>query len=183
VTEHAYQRERALRLLVKEGGLQEDARVLADFYEHDGQLSRAKLWRDTRRVGGRATHAADLIVRDFKWRRKVMMWLVGHVEGYATVARAFKSSPSWTGALIHEVERKICETANAERHHPTMAATLRLQAARALPRRFERGIFKLGEPPPESWPATVSQASRIRRVTADEADVEAALLAVRQAPR
>jgi hypothetical protein len=159
VTDHDYQREKDLRLNVRKRGSPEDANVLADFYEQQGQPSRARLWRDARRVCGRAGNAADLVVQDPKWRRKVMMWLVGHVESYAAVARAFKSSSSWTRTLIREVEIKICEAANAERHNPTMPATLRLQAERALPGRFERSAFELGEMPPESWPAT-HQSSR-----------------------
>lgn len=158
MTEHDYKCEKRLRRLVSERGSLEDARILADFYEQHGQLSRAKLWRDTRRVNGRAANAADLVVQDPKWRRKVMMWLVGHVESQAAVARAFKSSPSWARSLISEVEHKICAAANAERHRPTMGATRRLQAAGALPKQFERGTFELGEIPPESWPATTKRA-------------------------
>jgi hypothetical protein len=154
VTDHDYRRERELRLLVGTSGSREDARVLADFYEQHGQLSRAKLWRTERRINKRAGNAADLLVKDPKWRRKVMMWLLGHVTTQAHVASVFRSSPSWARALIREVEVRVCDAANEERHHPTMAATLRLQAVGALPAPYVRGAFVLGYPPPESWPTT-----------------------------
>ncbi len=160
MTHHDYRREHELRVLVGASGSQEDARVLADFYEQHGQLSRAQLWRTKRRINKRAGNAADLLVQDPKWRRKVMMWLLGHVTTQAHVASAFRSSPSWARTLIREVEVRICAAANEERHHPTLAATVRLQAVSALPPRFERGTYELGEPPPESWPATTSRRTR-----------------------
>lgn len=92
------------------------------------------------------------------------MWMLGHVTSQEVVSRLFRSSRSWTGSMIREVEREICETANAERHHPTMTATLRLQAAGALPGSYERGAFELGEVPPQGWPVT-----RARPVTTGDA--------------
>jgi hypothetical protein len=152
MTDHDYQLEQGLRAQTREKGAGEVALVLADFYEERGQPSRAMLWRRSTRVHAQR-RAADLICQDPRWRRKVMMWLLGHVTSQTKVARAFKSSDSWARVLIREVELKICEAANVERHHPTMTATLRLQAAGALPKPFERGAFELGEVPPESWPA------------------------------
>jgi hypothetical protein len=159
VTEGDRRSEQQLRAQVKVTGGDHAAHcaVLADFYEQNGQPSRAVLWRTKSLLKGAAAPPADLVVRDPKWRRKVMMWLVGHVTGHAAVARAFKSSPSWTGALIRDVTRKICLAANAERHYPTLAATRRLQAAGALPKPFEWEPFELGEVPPESWPVTREQ--------------------------
>ena len=87
------------------------------------------------------------------------MWLLGQITSQTVVARAFKSSSSWARTLIREVETRICTVANEERHCPTMAATLRLQAVGALPKPFERGTFKLGALPPESWPATTKRVS------------------------
>jgi len=162
VTECDWQREQELRAQTHatrtsradtRNGAKEAASVLADFYEQHGQLSRAMLWRRSTRVHAQK-RPADLVIHDPKWQRKVMMWLLGHVTSQAVVARAFRSSRTWTRTLNNEIERKICATANEERHHPTMAATLRLQAAGALPKPFERGAFKLGEPPPDNWPNT-----------------------------
>ena len=100
---------------------------------------------------------ADLVVQDLSWRRKVAMWLAGHVTNQTIVGRCFRSSASWTRTLVHEVERKICAAANAERHWPTMVATQRLQAVGALPPSFVRGVIELGEAPPESWPVTAKK--------------------------
>jgi hypothetical protein len=93
-----------------------------------------------------------------------MMWLLSHFTsrrsprfGFVEIGQLFESSPSWARTLIREVETKICEDANVERHNPTLAATRRLQAVGALPGRFERGAFELGEEPPESWPVTRSK--------------------------
>jgi hypothetical protein len=74
---------------------------------------------------------------------------------HAVVAKAFRLSPSWALTLIREFERKICEAANEERHHPTLAATRRLQEAGALPKPYFRGVFWLGDEPPKSWPVTL----------------------------
>lgn len=153
MTDLDYQLERDLRTLTKTEGSQETAHVLADFYEMHGQPSRARLWRETRLIS-RHRPPADFLVRDPIWRRKVMMWLLGNIQSQAAVARAFKSSASWTRVLIDQVKTKICEAANAERHHPTMSATLRLQAAGALPPSFEPGPFELGDVPPDEWPVT-----------------------------
>ena len=103
------------------------AHILADFYEERGQPSRANLWRDEKRTHGKVWHAADLISWDTRWRHMVMMWLLGHVMSQAEVARHFNASRSGTRDLIREVKTAIVEAANAERHHPTLKATLRLQ--------------------------------------------------------
>ncbi len=154
-----YLREQGLRALTHAKGAREAADVLADFYEQCGQPSRAKLWRDMR-IRPRKRNPADLINQDPKWRRKVMIWLLGHVAPRSTVARAFRSSPEMVRIRSREVEQRICEVANAERHHPTMAATLRLQAAGALLAPFEQRAFELGTPPPESWPVTQREGGR-----------------------
>lgn len=154
-----YQCEQELRALTYVKGAKEAASILADFYEQHGQPSRAMLWRRVTRVQRRA---ADLVVQDPKWQRKVMMWLLGNVARQTVVARAFRLSQTWAKTLTRDVERRICEVANAERHHPTMAATLRLQTAGALPKSFERGAFRLGEVPPESWPVTTRQVRQSR---------------------
>lgn len=151
MTENDYQCEQELRAQTRVKGAREAASILADFYEQHGQPSRAALWRRDVRVHAQRKHPADLVVQDSSWRRKVAMWLAGHMTSQAVVGRAFRSSASWTRTMIHEVESKICEVANAERHWPTMAATRRLQAVGALPPQFDRGAFKLGETPPESW--------------------------------
>jgi len=143
-------------------GARKAASILADFYEQHGQPSRAALWRSDMRVHAQK-HPADLVVQDSGWRdsrRKVAMWLASHMTSQAVVGRAFRSSASRTQRMIHEVERKICEAANAERHWPTMAATQRLQAIGALPPQFDRGTFELGETPPESWPATAGTSRK-----------------------
>jgi len=149
VTDHDYRLEQDLRALTRVKGAKEAALILADFYEQRGQPSRAMLWRRSARVYAQRKAGADLIVQDPKWQRKVVMWLLCHVTSLAAVARAFRLSAPW-----HEVESKICEAANAERHCPTMVATLRLQAAGALPKQFVPAAFELGELPPESWPIT-----------------------------
>ncbi len=156
MTECDYQHEQDLRSQTRMKGAKDAAQILADFYEQLGQPSRAMLWRRTVRVHAQR-RPADLIVQDPKWQRKVMMWLLGHVTSQAAVASAFRSSKRCTKTLIREIESKICAAANVERHYPTMAATLRLQATRALPRPFEQGAFELGEVPPESWPITSKQ--------------------------
>lgn len=161
MTDLDFQLEQELRAQTRERGPREAARVLADFYEQRGQPSRAALWRCNARVHAQR-EPADLIIRDKSWRRKVAMWLAAHVSSQAAVARAFRSSSSWTNTLIEEVETTICEAANAERHHPTMAATVRLQVAGALPRPYERGPFLFGDPPPENWPATVKKCHGAR---------------------
>lgn len=153
MTDRDYQFEQDLRAQTRAKGAKEAALILADFYEQHGQPSRAMLWRRLVRVHAQRC-PADLVIQDLKWQRKVLMWLLGHTTSQAQIARAFKSSASWTRELIQEVEIKICEAANMERHRPTMAATLRLQAAGALPRPFERGAFALGNAPPENWPIT-----------------------------
>jgi hypothetical protein len=129
-----------------------DARsVLADFYESRGQLSRAALWREE--DPGRSPR--DNLVPDSKCRRHMVMWLLSNSVPHEAVAKAFRLSPSWARALIRAVESKICEAANEERHHPTLAATRRLQEAGALPKPYLRGVFWLGDEPPESWPVTL----------------------------
>lgn len=149
MTDQDYQTEQELRAQTRErGAAKGPALILADFYEQHGQPSRAWLWRQPLRVHAQRS-AADLVIRDPEWQRKVMMWLLSHVISLANIARAFRRS-----VTAYDVEVKICEAANMERHHPTMAATLRLQAAGALPGRFTRGTFELGEAPPESWPVT-----------------------------
>ena len=157
MTDQDHQLERDLRAQAKaskKAGGRAAALILADFYEERGQPSRANLWRDEARLHGRIWHAADLVSWDTTFRRKVMMWLLGHVTRQAEVARLFQSSPSWVRTMIREVETSVCEAANRERHHPTLKATLRLQAVGALSPRFERGSFELGEEPPATWPVT-----------------------------
>jgi len=149
MTAQDYQYEQYLRAQTREKGARDAAQILADFYEQLGQPSRAALWRGATRVYARRKVPADLVVQDPQWQRKVMMWLLGHVTSYANVSRAFRST-----YLGHDVEQKICSTANDERHHPTMAATLRLQAAGALPKPYVQGSFTLGECPPDHWPHT-----------------------------
>lgn len=152
MTDLDYQTEQHLRLLLKEKGRRETALILADFYEQHGQPSRAALWRI--QLPLRVRRDADLIVRDPRKQRRSVMWLLSHFISKSQVARALRSSDSWASVLIGEVDDEICAAANAERHNPTMQATRRLQAAHALPRRFEVGRFELGEVPPESWPVT-----------------------------
>ena len=147
-----HQHEQLLRAQVKTKDPAAEA-ILADFYEEREQPPRAALWRNQRRFHGAHAPPADLLVHDPKWRRKVMIWLVGHVIGPAAAARAFKSSHNRT-LLEHAVTAKICLAANVERHRPTLAATQRLQAAGALQKPFEWKAFELGEVPPESWPVT-----------------------------
>ncbi len=147
MTDRDYQHEQELRALTRVKGAKEAALVLADFYEQHGQPSRAMLWRAQRR-------SADLVVQDPKWRRHAMIWLLSHVASQTVISRAFRISKSSVQTWKSATERRICEVANEERHHPTMAATRRLQAAGALPKPFEPGAFKLGEVPPESWPLT-----------------------------
>ena len=153
-----YQHEQDLRAQTRERrSATEAAHVLADFYEQQGQPSRAALWRDAdtdalRRRPSRWQFPVDVIVHALVWHRKVAMWLAGQEATRAAVARAFRSSPSWTTTLIRDVEEAVCAAANAERHWPTMAATLRLHAAGALPPRFEKSTFVLGDLPPDSWP-------------------------------
>ena len=126
--------------------------MLADFYEVQGQLSRAILWRDWADLRRRRNTADDLLGHDPQHKRRVMMWLLRHVVSRAEVARLFRSSPSWARAMIAAVESEICAAANRERHQPTLAATQRLQAAGALPKPFAQGAFRLGEEPPDDWP-------------------------------
>lgn len=159
MTESDYQCEQELRAQTRTKGAKETAIVLADFYEQHGQPSRALLWRRSTRVHAQKV-AADLVIQDPKWQRKVMMWLLGNVTSQVVVARAFRSSKTWAKTLNRDVARKICAAANEERHHPTMAATLRLQAAGALPKPFECGPFKLGELPPDNWPNTARKPKK-----------------------
>ena len=159
MTDQDYQLEQDLRAQTRVKGAKEAALILADFYEQHGQPSRAMLWRRSTRVYDQRKAGADLVVQDPKWQRKVVMWLLCHVTSLAAVARAFRLTVRY-----HEVETKICEAANAERHCPTMVATLRLQAAGALPRPFERGGFTLGEVPPESWPITARRKTRDQEI-------------------
>ena len=161
MNESDYRCEQALRALTrsKAGGAREAALVLADFYDERGQPSRAQLWRRPR-----PTHAqrlpADDLNRNQRDRRKTVMWLIEHVLSVSAIASAFRSSLTWTRALIYQVEAKIRAAANEERHHPTMAATQRLQAAGALPSSYARGTFVFGEEPPESWPITRPREKR-----------------------
>lgn len=159
MTERDYQLEQDLRAQTRVKGARVAASILADFYEQHGQPSRAALWRRCMRVHAQRK-PADLVVQDSSWRRKVAMWLAGHMTSQTIVGRHFRSSASWTRTLIHEVERKICEAANAERHWPTMVATQRLQAVGALPPSFDRGVFELGEVPPENWPVTAEKSPK-----------------------
>jgi hypothetical protein len=168
MTESDYQLEQDLRAQTREKGARVAASILADFYEQHGQPSRGALWRRDMRVHAQRKHPADLVVQDSNWRRKVAMWLAGHMTSQAIVGRHFRSSASWTRTLIHEVECKICEAANAERHWPTMVATQRLQAVGALPPQFDRGVFELGEAPPESWPITVAKSRKPQPSPAQE---------------
>ena len=153
MTESDYEREQALRAQTRAKGARVAARILADYYEQHGQPSRAALWRRDERVHAQKC-PADLIVQNKQRRRQVAMWLAGNIASQAAIARAFRTSPSWTRTLIAEIENQICDAANAERHCPTMVATQRLQAAGALPRPYERGAFELGELPPDNWPMT-----------------------------
>lgn len=159
MTESDYQLEQDLRAQTRVKGAREGAKVLADFYEQRGQPSRAVLWRRVMRVHAQR-RPADLVVQDLSWRRKVAIWLAGHMTSQTVVGRHFRSSASWTRVVIQEVERKICEAANTERHRPTMIATQRLQAVGALPPPFARGAFVLGEVPPESWPVVADKSRK-----------------------
>jgi hypothetical protein len=157
---HDYRRAQDLRAEAREARnarIRETALVLADFYEQQGQPSRAALWRVRRNPLRK--DPPDLVAWDLKQRRKTVLWLLSHVVSKTHAARLFQSRPK----MIRQVERAICEAANEERHNPTMAATLRLQAARALPQRFDRGSFELGTEPPDDWPNTRRSISASRR--------------------
>jgi hypothetical protein len=153
VTDLDYQHEQQLRTLMAVERSAHVASVLADFYEQRGQLSRAELWR-VEALAKRRRRVADLVIYDTKWRRKTMLWLLAHFTSHKALASTFKSSSYWVSTSVHEVDAAISAAANAERHHPTLRATLRLQSARALPPRYVRGAFQLGDAPPESWPVT-----------------------------
>lgn len=154
MTADDYQLEQDLRARTREKGAHAAAAILADFYEQRGQLSRTLRWRQSWRVHAQR-RPADLIAQDLRGHRQALMWLLSNSVSQAAVARLFRSSVSRTSTLIRNIERGICIEANEERHYPTMAATLRLQAVGALPPRFERGTFELGDVPPESWPQRV----------------------------
>lgn len=144
-------------------GLDEGASaVLADFYERDGQLSRAALWRDRDRA--RRTLFAtppDFLVESVKGprrrlnatvdpRRNVMLWLLyGVIYGRRgkdryyvdlkqarleadVVAEYFGLSRSTIHQVVTERDRMIWESARRERATPTLRATQRLIAAGAL---------------------------------------------------
>lgn len=155
MTNPEYHQEQLLRALMVKERSAAVASVLADFYEQRQQLTRAKMWRDAANARDELRRRVpDLTAQSVQYHRKSLMWLLAHCTKIIDVARLFKSSPSWASVLIHEVETQICEAANMERHHPTLAATRRLQIARALPPPYGRGVFRLGETPPESWPLT-----------------------------
>lgn len=136
--------------------------VLADYYERDGQLSRAALWRDPARA--RRTLFAvppDFLIESVKGsrrrlnatvdpRRNVMLWLLyGVIYGRRgrdryyidakqarleadVVAEHFELSRSTIHQVVTERDRMIWESSRAERAAPTLRATQRLIAAGAL---------------------------------------------------
>jgi hypothetical protein len=117
--------------------------VLADFYEVDGQLSRAALWRRT--INGER----DLLVKRHDGihpvdpRRNAMIWALV-VQGMAdfadrdapvtlaAVASHFGLTARTIATIVARIDHKIASASMREIREPTLAATERLIAAGAL---------------------------------------------------
>lgn len=144
----------------------DDAHVLADAYERDGQLQRARLWR-----GFAMSHRAlldgappDLIARRHRKtdkvdpRRDAMIWLLtalpeGRFRTQRITALRFGLSTTTMRNRASRGWRGIAYAAALETARPTMLATNRLVAARALrrPRYTDPHIGDV-ELPPDDFP-------------------------------
>ena len=120
--------------------------VLADFYEQNGQPSRAALWRDpTRARQGLFSAPPDFLLMsnsDIDPRRNAMIWLLLNViqeTDNATITRRwlaalFGLSSSRLGQIGSGRDRLIRAAALIECRKPTMRATQRLLLAGAIRR-------------------------------------------------
>lgn len=130
--------------------------ILADFYEHHGQQSRAALWRQHEELMTlEATRAfpPDLLLKKSSLspidpRRNAMIWLLsgvahamttdphdimGEIRFLGLLPRVFKLTAARLRTITKERDRMIWEAAVSECNRPTMRATQRLAAVGALP--------------------------------------------------
>jgi hypothetical protein len=137
--------------------------ILADFYEHHGQPSRAALWRE--QLSNMGDGVPDLLTRTprpqaFDTRRAQMIWLL-RKQGVSVrkVGAAFGLSATRVEQIVAGEDAFIRSYARNEQLRPTLKATERLVAAGALPGdrptrpRHQESWFDLCEMPPEDWPA------------------------------
>lgn len=162
-----WKREAQLRSAV---GIEEGAEdALADFYEDNGQPSRAALWRNKERrehmLWSMAPDHLQLRSKQSKAdpRRNAMMWVLRQLHDHAEQCLVrFSSYPALgagfgiSGQMIrHHVMKQdnmIGYAAAMETAVPTMAATQRLAAAGAL-RGGDLHLYEI-EIPPHDWPLT-----------------------------
>lgn len=128
--------------------------ILADFYEHHGQPTRATLWREHERLmelGAARGFPPDLMLKKNSLspvdpRRNAMIWLLDgvqkHLETIDLMAAMrfpikfsayFKLTYPTIRTIVKQRDRVIWEAAVAECNFPTMRATQRLAAIGALP--------------------------------------------------
>ncbi len=152
--------------------------ILIDFYEENGQPTRAELWRRAvRALSSRAVHAErtidlrtppDLMTKratpsaPVDPRRNAMMWLLhqlsDHLAGlvrftsYRALGAAFGIGGQMVKHYVARGDNIIGHAAATETDQPTMRATQRLAAAGAL-RGGDLHLYEI-EIPPHDWPLT-----------------------------
>ena len=144
--------------------------ILADFYEQNGQPSRAALWREliSPQSRDRRRHVLnelpDLLTRPQRpqatdCRRNQLIWLL-RTQGLSArkTAAAFGLSGTRVEQIVAIEDRRINVHAKNEQLRPTLKATERLVAIGALPGdrpALDHQVlwFDLVDEPPEDWPA------------------------------
>lgn len=177
VVKESHEHERLLRaaaLDTSKGGRADrkaTIAILADFYEQNGQLSRAALWREllSPQLRDRRRHVLietpDLLTRPHQpqapdCRRNQMIWLL-RTQGLSArkTAAAFGLSATRVEQIVVIEDRRINEYARNEQLRPTLKATERLVASGALPGDHptrhgrQEPWFDLVDEPPQDWPA------------------------------
>lgn len=165
----------------------EASAVLADFYEHDGQLSRATLWREHERLlklGSDRSSPPDLLAKrrqnplsPVDPRRNAMIWLLhgvwrddGGMEALHAINMvhlAFKLSWQTIRNIVKQRDFVVRDSTIEECNHPTMRATQRLIEAGALPRWIDPDRANedvMVELPPDTWPITDNDVRRRLRM-------------------
>jgi hypothetical protein len=160
--------------------------VLADYYEDNGQPSRAALWREHARLvklGAHRRFPPDLLLKKNSLssvdpRRNAMIWLLHCVwrdDGGMHALRKMNWLPihfslTWSTirAIVKKNDRAIFVAAITECKDPTMRATQRLIEARALPALSSGDYFLSSvEIPPDTWPVTNNDVRRRGKAPAD----------------
>ena len=145
--------------------------ILADYYEHHGQPSRATLWRvqldpDKDPEPRYVPHdVPDLLTRQRRFqdpdpRRNQMIWLLRKLDlSVRVVAAAFDLSATRIAQIVALEDRRISMHAKKEQLRPTLKATERPRGCWGAAWRsaVDLGSGRLGsisrEESPEDWPA------------------------------